>query len=116
MSGRFGSFGRGERLGVFALKKLVPILVVLVLALLLASCAPGPNSVANKGDEAAGFWLGLWHGFIALFTFAVSLFNDKVSIYEVNNTGGWYNFGFLVGVMMFWGGGGGGAARGSRSR
>ncbi|MDA3937638.1 MAG: hypothetical protein PF636_12455, partial [Actinomycetota bacterium] len=64
----------------------------------------------------AGFWLGLWHGFIVLFTFLISLFRDNVTIYEVSNNGGWYNFGYLLGVMMFWGGGGGGAARGSRWR
>ena len=26
-------------------------------------------------------------------------------IYEVNNTGGWYDFGFILGVSMVWGGG-----------
>lgn len=89
------------------------LLVVLVLAAaLLASCAPGPNSaVVSDGEGVAGFWQGLWHGFIALFTFVISLFNHKVSMYEVNNNGAWYNFGYLVGVMVFWGGGGRGAAR-----
>ena len=89
----------------------IAIIVVLVLAaVLLASCAPGPNDAASSGGEAAGFWLGLWHGFIVLFTFIISLFNDNVSIYEVSNNGGWYNFGYLLGVMTFFGGGGGGAA------
>jgi hypothetical protein len=59
--------------------------------------------------------MGLWHGFIALFTFIISLFRDDVSIYEVVNNGGWYNFGFILGVMIFWGGSGGGAA-GSKCR
>lgn len=31
-------------------------------------------------------------------TFIVSLFNPSVGIYEVNNNGGWYNFGFVVGA------------------
>jgi hypothetical protein len=39
------------------------------------------------------------------FTFLVSLFSDKVSIYEVHNNGGWYNFGFLLGAGIVWGGG-----------
>ena len=52
-----------------------PSLTVLVLVLLLlnilAGCAPGPNH--SKGmatdHDAAGFWLGLWQGFIAPFVF-----------------------------------------------
>jgi hypothetical protein len=31
-------------------------------------------------------------------------------MYEVHNSGGWYNFGFLLGMMIILGGGGGGAA------
>ncbi|MHB9003658.1 MAG: hypothetical protein ACYC6C_06285 [Coriobacteriia bacterium] len=95
------------------MKRLRVLAAVLLVGVLLAACAPGPNPGAGQGD-AAGFWLGLWHGFIALFTFVISLFNDNVSMYEVANNGGWYNFGFLLGMMTFWGGGG--AARGSRSR
>jgi hypothetical protein len=85
--------------------------------LFTAGCAPGPNQLAGSPDDAgavAGFWKGLWHGFIVVFTFIVSLFNDNVRIYEVHNSGNWYNFGYLLGVMMFFGGGGGGACRGSK--
>jgi hypothetical protein len=59
----------------------------------------------------AGFWLGLWHGFILPFAFVISLFSDKVTIYEVHNTGTWYNLGFLMGAAMIWGGSGGASAR-----
>ncbi len=61
--------------------------------------------------DAAGFWSGLWHGIIVPVTFVISLFNDRVSIYEVNNRGGWYDFGFVLGVITIFGGGGGGAGR-----
>jgi hypothetical protein len=98
------------------MKQLALIVGVVLVALLLTSCAPGSNPAAGQGASIAGFWQGLWHGFILLFTFIVSLFNHNVGIYEVHNNGGWYNFGYLLGVMTFWGGGGGGAARGSRSR
>ncbi len=37
-------------------------------------------------------------------------------MYEVNNNGGWYNFGYLLGVMTFWGSGGRGAAGATRSK
>jgi hypothetical protein len=96
-------------------KKTVVILVaVALLSLLLAGCAPGPNSLtgsAGPQGKAAGFWLGLWHGLIAPVTFIISLFSDRVEMFEVHNNGGWYSFGFLLGMMILLGGGGGGAAR-----
>lgn len=61
--------------------------------------------------KAPGFWSGLWHGIIVPVTFVISLFNDQVSIYEVQNRGGWYDFGFVLGVITIFGGGGGGAGR-----
>ncbi len=85
-------------------------LLLIFLLFAFSSCAAGPNDLANsenKEGRLAGFWLGLWHGFISFFTFIISLFTDKVSIYEVHNNGGWYNFGFILGIMIFFGGGGG---------
>jgi len=59
----------------------------------------GPNSrYGVPGADPAGFWTGLWHGIICPLTFIVSLFDDDVAIYEINNNGGWYDFGFLIGV------------------
>ena len=87
--------------------------------LLLASCAAGPNDLADtaraEGGDPAGFLRGLWHGVIALVTFVISLFTDSVSVYEVHNNGGWYDFGFLLGLMISLGGSAGGGAR-SRKR
>jgi hypothetical protein len=91
----------------------------LVLLLLVASgCAPGPNQLVGTPDDGgrvAGFWHGLWHGFIALFTSIVSLFADRVQVYDVHNNGNWYDLGFLLGLLMFFGGGGE-AGRRSRCR
>ena len=96
-------------------KRIVLFAVIVLSVALLAGCAPAANPTAGQGGDVAGFWQGLWQGFIILFTFIISLFNHSVGIYEVHNNGGWYNFGYLLGVMLFWGGGGGGAA-GSRRR
>ncbi len=92
-------------------RRLILVALLIVAMLALASCAPGPNEFAGSGGDVAGFWAGLWHGIIAPVTFIISLFNHNVSMYEVHNNGGWYNFGFLFGAMTLWGGGGGGAAR-----
>ena len=84
--------------------------VVLVVALLaLSGCWAGPNDmtgVPNEQGQVAGFWQGLWHGIIAPVAFIVSLFSDKVHVFEVHNNGAWYVFGFLLGLAAVWGGGG----------
>jgi len=95
-----------------------PSLALLVIALLLlsilAGCAPGPNhskGTASQYDGVAGFWLGLWQGFIAPLVFLVSLFKSDLNIYEVHNNGIPYNFGYLFGLACFFGGSGNRAAR-----
>ena len=64
------------------------------------------QSESLPDGSVAGFWLGLWHGMILPFTFVVSLFTDNLGIYEVHNSGAWYNFGFLLGAAIVLGGGG----------
>ena len=86
----------------------LPVLAITAL-LVLVSCAPGGNAIRNVADkdgDVAGFWLGLWHGIIAPFTFIVSLWSNHVNVYEVHNNGNWYNFGFVLGAGILLGGGG----------
>lgn len=88
-------------------------LVVGAVVLLLAACAPGGNELVGTAAEngrLAGFWFGLWHGLITPVTFVVSLFTDTVNVYEVHNSGGWYDFGFVLGLSATFGGGAGSAA------
>lgn len=67
----------------------------------------GPNSKYQQLDaEHAGFLAGLWHGLILPLTFIISLFNADVRIYEKNNSGRWYDFGFLLGAAASLGGSG----------
>lgn len=90
---------------------------VLLIALVFAACTPGANDQLGNADSygaVAGFWRGLWHGLIIVFTFVVSLFTDQVSIYEVHNNGAWYNAGYLLGAMIALGGSSHGATRRSR--
>ena len=94
--------------------KLAALMLVLLLLVVLAGCVPGPNGMKGVPGEkisVAGFWQGLWQGFIAPFVFVVSLFKSDLNIYEVHNNGGWYNFGYLFGLACFFGGGGNRARR-----
>jgi hypothetical protein len=96
------------------MKKTTIITILLILAVLFMSCTAGPNSIAGVADadgEVAGFLMGLWHGCISFITFVISLFSDKVNVYEVHNNGGWYNFGFVLGAMIAYGGSGSGACK-----
>jgi hypothetical protein len=86
------------------------LLVFAFITLTIISCTAGPNELVGtvaKEGETAGFWLGLWHGIISPITFIISLFKDTISIYEVHNNGGWYNFGFLLGAICIVGSGSG---------
>ena len=91
--------------------------MLLLMLVFVIGCAAGPNSLTNSPDgqnSVAGFWKGLWHGFILFFTFIISLFNHNVQIYEVHNSGVAYNVGYLLGVMIFFGSGGRGACNRKR--
>ena len=94
--------------------KLAALILVLLLLAMLAGCAPGANILKDTPGEksaVAGFWLGVWQGFIAPFVFVASLFKSDLNIYEVHNNGAWYNFGYLFGLACFFGGGGSRAGR-----
>jgi predicted small secreted protein len=98
-------------------RRRVACALLLACSLVLAACAAGPNDVAGSGAmHLAGFWQGLWHGAISPITFLVSLFNHDVGMYEVHNDGAWYNFGFLIGVMLVFSGGGAGSRRTDTTR
>lgn len=96
------------------MKNIKIVSLILLMALVFLSCTAGPNTAvgtANADGEVAGFLMGLWHGCISFITFIISLFSDKVNVYEVYNNGGWYNFGFVLGAMIAYGGGGRGACK-----
>jgi hypothetical protein len=79
------------------------LLLLIPFVFLLSSCAAGDAQFTS--ESPAGFWYGLWHGVISVITLIIHVFNNDVFVYELNNTGGWYDFGFLLGVICIWGGG-----------
>jgi len=81
------------------MKKLIFLTLFLMIAVMLfSSCAEVQNIDACKTGDTYGFLGGLWHGIIAPVSFVISLFSDNVAVWAVNNNGGWYTFGFLIGV------------------
>jgi len=98
-------------------KRLFFVFIAILAVLLLAGCAAGINPTVDVLDvdgKSAGFWSGLWHGVISPITFIISLFSDNVNVYEVYNSGNWYDFGFMFGVSLIFSGGAYGAKRKSK--
>lgn len=91
-------------------KSVYYLLFTVAAALLFAGCA---SQSLEQVVDPPGFLFGLIHGFIILFSFIGSLFTD-FEIYAFPNNGGWYDFGYLLGVMFFFGGGGVGSRRRKR--
>ncbi len=66
-----------------------------LLILIMSGCADATTCVDT---DPYGFLGGLWHGMIAPFSFIGSLFIDSIDMYAKNNTGGWYDLGFVLGA------------------
>jgi hypothetical protein len=72
-------------------------IIVIIVLFTLPGCAQ--HSVTEIIDPP-GFWYGLLHGFIIVFSFIGSLFQD-IRIYAFPNSGLWYDLGFLIGASAF---------------
>lgn len=49
-----------------------------------------------------GLWGGLWHGFSASWTCARNIVSGmRIPIYEVSNSGNWYDVGFVTGMGIY---------------
>ncbi|HOY85522.1 MAG TPA: hypothetical protein PLQ80_09540 [Candidatus Syntrophosphaera sp.] len=82
--------------------KLALILGLLFCLALLCACAPGVNG--RSADNRAGFFMGIWHGWIAPISLIWQLFNREVRLYEVFNKGWAYDLGYYMGVVGGFGG------------
>lgn len=77
------------------------IFLLIILTITLVGCFP-TQSMDN--ETAAGFFRGIWHGWIAPISLILGLFDNNIRIYEVNNTGWWYDFGFYMAIISGFGG------------
>ena len=76
-------------------------MISLALPACLKNACVATQAAGAVAPSAPGFWQGLWHGFIFPLAWIVSLFWDKVAVYAVPNDGGWYDFGFFLGIVVF---------------
>lgn len=87
------------------------VLLSVGIVFLTLSCAEVVAIYQAVTTLPYGFWSGLLHGIIVPFSFVVSLFKEDIAVYAINNTGSWYDFGFLLGVGTFLAGGSKGASK-----
>jgi hypothetical protein len=64
----------------------------------LSACAQQAATAVAPGSP--GFLAGLWHGFIFPVAWVISLFSSDTAVYAVPNNGGWYDFGYFVGIVF----------------
>ena len=88
--------------GKFWAKRVGMAAVMLVLIALLSSCLPGDGK--NSVEKPANFLMGIWHGWVAPVSVIVGIFNNKIRVYEPNNSGWWYDLGFYMAIISGFGG------------
>ena len=83
-------------------KYLLLALIAVMGAVVLTGCIPGDGTY-TKADPAGFFW-GIWHGWIAPISLIGGLFNHNLHVYEPINTGWWYDLGFYIAIISGFGG------------
>lgn len=83
-------------------KRLLFIVMFALVFLLLTGCLPGDQGYSE--EKPAGFFWGVWHGWVAPISLLVGIFNSDVRIYEVINSGWSYDFGFYIAIISGFGG------------
>lgn len=83
-------------------KPMLAVGAVIIVMFALTACFPGDGT--NSAVKEAGFFSGIWHGWIAPISLIGSIFNSNLSIYEVHNNGFLYNIGYYMAVISGFGG------------
>jgi polyferredoxin len=84
------------------LRRAVTVALLLAVVLLFSSCLPGDGK--NTVDKPANFLMGIWHGWVAPVSVILGIFKGNIRIYEVNNSGWWYDLGFYMAIISGFGG------------
>jgi len=77
-------------------------LILFMTMILLTGCVPGDGT--NNAQHPAGFFWGIWHGWVAPISLIIGIFKENIRLYETHNAGWWYDFGFYIAVISGFGG------------
>jgi len=81
--------------------KLPLFVTIIVIIFIFTSCLAGQGK--NTPAKPAGFFRGIWHGWIAPFALIAQLFNRDLRIYEIHNNGILYELGFYMAIISGFG-------------
>jgi hypothetical protein len=86
------------------MKKKLSLLFIVALGvpLILSGCIPGDGTYTQS--DPAGFFWGVWHGWIAPISLIAGIFKENIRVYETMNTGWFYDFGFYIAIISGFGG------------
>ena len=75
-----------------------------VLLAMLSACASQVDAGVSRDAWARGLWWGLGLGLVLGFGLVGWVLVGGLGVYAVPNRGGWYDFGFFLGVTVLGGG------------
>lgn len=83
-------------------KRLKVLLIIISSLFILTACIPGDGSYTL--NKPAGFFSGIWHGWVAPLSLLLSIGRGSIRMYEPLNTGFAYDFGFYIAIISGFGG------------
>ena len=83
-------------------KKVLLFCIAVIMLTALSGCVPGDGTISSA--KPAGFFWGVWHGWIAPISLILGLFRKGIRVYESVNAGWWYDFGFYIAIISGFGG------------
>jgi len=83
-------------------KAAITVIFSIFITLSMTGCFAGERVYGY--DDPAGFFWGIWHGWIAPVSLIAMLFSDTIIMFEIHNTGFGYNAGFYMAVISGFGG------------
>ena len=82
--------------------RIAMVLILFLIMIFMTGCLPGNEKY--EVIQSAGFLSGVWHGWLAPLSLILSFFTRNIHMYEVNNVGFWYDFGFYMAIISGFGG------------
>ncbi len=78
---------------------MIRLYIIAGMVLMLTGCADSVSFVEAATMEPVGFLHGVWHGITVIISFIGSIFFDDIAVYAIYNNGGWYDLGYIIGIV-----------------